>query len=532
MPETVNIRQEYLLATDSSRCELVLLHGWGCNREVWRPLLPALRSWANITLLDLPCLAPGLASAPVSLNSLLEGIFTHSPERAVYMGWSLGGQLALELATMQPDRVAALVTLCSTPCFLEQDGWPGMPAPTLQQFSEAFVADPPAGLRRFDSLQAAGAARPRSLMRSLHALRNDQSSGYLEAGLDWLACLDQRSCCSELTQPQLHLYGDNDDLLAADLAQSMAKLLESVPRAVVGFIEGASHVAPLEQGRAISDSLFHFLQNAERLSASNSTAEPMAKSDVAQSFSRAAQQYDSVASLQRDVGTALLSRLGKLPRQPEIIVDLGSGTGYFCPELVGRFPEADYLGLDLAEGMVRFSRQQHPGARAWMVADAETLPLATESVDLIFSSLALQWCHRPELLFSELGRVLRPGGRCVFTSLGPNTLKELRSSWAAVDQHQHVNTFLPAAALIEATSQHGNLTLAVHEQVYRMEYGKVSELLHELKTLGAHNVNRNRPSGLTGRRVLQGMMRAYEYWREGEVLPATYQVYFGVLEKT
>ncbi len=60
----------------------------------------------------------------------------------------------------------------------------------------------------------------------------------------------------------------------------------------------------------------------------------------------------------------------------------------------------------------------------------------------------------------------------------------------------------------------------------------MSELLHELKTLGAHNVNRNRPSGLTGRRVLQGMMRAYEYWREGEVLPATYQVYFGVLEKT
>ena len=149
----------------------------------------------------------------------------------------------------------------------------------------------------------------------------------------------------------------------------------------------------------------------------------------------------------------------------------------------------------------------------------------------IFSSLALQWCHRPALLFAELARVLRPGGRCVFTSLGPDTLKELRASWAAVDQHQHVNHFLPAQTLLQAVDAQGDATLALHEHVYRMEYDKVGELLHELKTLGAHNVNRDRPNGLTGRRALQGMMRAYESWREEGVLPATYQVYFGVLEK-
>ena len=163
------------------------------------------------------------------------------------------------------------------------------------------------------------------------------------------------------------------------------------------------------------------------------------------------------------------------------------------------------------------------------MGDAEALPLASNSVDLIFSSLALQWCHRTKLLFAELVRVLRPGGRCVFTTLGPDTLKELRASWAAVDEHQHVNSFLPANALLQDASGQGGLQL--REETYRMEYSKVGELLHELKTLGAHNVNRDRPSGLTGRRALQGMMRAYEDWREEGVLPATYQVYFVTLEK-
>lgn len=532
MSGPVKINREYLPATDSPRSELVLLHGWGCSRDIWRPLLASLRPWANITLLDLPCLAPGLADAPVDLEFMVDAILANSPARAVYMGWSLGGQLALELASLQPDRAAALVTLCSTPCFLQQGDWPGMPGETLERFSEAFVADSSAGLRRFDSLQVAGAVSPRPLLRNLQACRSSDSGGHLEVGLGWLASLDQRQRCRELTLPQLHLFGDSDGLLAAAVPQSMIELLDGVEKSAVAVLADASHLAPLEQGEIISGKLLEFLQVSGLLVSEQTDAEPMAKSDVAQSFSRAAQQYDSVAGLQREVGTALMARLGVFSRAPTNVLDLGSGTGYFCPQLVSRFPAANYFGLDLAEGMVRFSREQHPEAGSWLVADAETLPLASESVDLIFSSLALQWCHRPALLFAELARVLRPGGRCLFATLGPDTLKELRSSWAAVDQHQHVNTFLSAEVLMEVVGNEGDMTLALQEQVYRMEYSKVSELLHELKTLGAHNVNRNRPSGLMGRRALQGMMRAYENWRQAGVLPATYQVYFGLLEKS
>ena len=132
---------------------------------------------------------------------------------------------------------------------------------------------------------------------------------------------------------------------------------------------------------------------------------------------------------------------------------------------------------------------------------------------------------------AELARVLRPGGLCVFTSLGPNTLNELRSAWAAVDAHQHVNTFLPGAALLAAAERIPGIELTLQEQSFCMEYTRVRDLLDELKTLGAHNMNRSRPTGLTSRRALQGMLQAYEARRLQGVLPATYEVIFGVLKK-
>ena len=203
----------------------------------------------------------------------------------------------------------------------------------------------------------------------------------------------------------------------------------------------------------------------------------------------------------------------------------------FCPEISERFPQADYIGLDLAEGMARHAQQVLPDY-PWLVGDAEALPLASASVDLVFSSLAIQWCHRPQLLFAELARVLRPGGSCVFTTLGPGTLRELRESWAAVDDHQHVNRFPAASELNDAALAIPEVNLTLDSNCFRMEYPRVRDLLTELKTLGAHNMNRDRPGGLTSRRALQGMLRAYEHWREGEVLPATYDVILGTLERS
>lgn len=531
MSAAVSVEREYLPATEAASVELVLLHGWGCNRDIWRALLPALRPWANITLLDLAGLAPGLGAAPVALDELLANVANAAPPSAVYLGWSLGGQLAMALAARRPEQVSAVITLCSSPRFTATTDWPGMPATSLAQFSRALADNPTTALRRFDSLQIAGAEDGRHLMRVVQGLRRGRSNGPLETGLQWLAQLDQRASWRELKQPQLHLLGERDQLLAADLGCALAELMKGNAGADVQVLMGASHLALLEQADEISARVQQFLERRGLQDQPPSMPPPLAKTDVALSFSKAASSYDSVASLQRDVGNALLPKLEGLDVQPRTILDLGSGTGYFCDELKQRFAQAEYIGLDLAEGMVRYAREHHPQGDAWLVGDAEALPLASNSVDLVFSSLALQWCHRTDLLFAELLRVLRPGGRCVFSTLGPQTLRELRASWAAVDQHQHVNHFVPAETLLQSVRS-GEARLELLEQPYRMEYQKVGELLNELKTLGAHNVNRNRPTGLGNRRVLQGMIRAYEAWRENGILPASYQVYFGVLEKS
>lgn len=531
-PPDMALGGEYLPATAAAEQELVLLHGWGSDRGVWRPLLSQLRPWANITLLDLPGCAPGIDTGALpQLEQALAAVLERAPARAVYIGWSLGGQLAVELAARHPDRVAAVVTVCSNPRFLAEAGWPGMDPAEFARFSAAVESDPGAALGRFDALQVAGAAHPRPLLRQLRLLRRGRAWGQLAAGLAWLEQLDQRAMLPTLAQPQLHLLAGCDGLVPPSLARSLERLLADAPRAAVALLPDSSHAAPLDAGGTLAGLVRQFLQERGLLrSVSAATAAP-AKRDVAESFSRAARAYDSVATLQRDVGSRLLTNLDQLTVSPATVLDLGCGTGYFYPELRRRFPAARYIGLDLAQGMVEYAREQHPGAGDWLVGDAEALPLAADSVDLVFSSLALQWCFRPAHLFAELARVLRPGGRCVFTSLGPRTLCELRSAWAAVDDRQHVNDFLPPESLASAAGAVPGLQLGLGHESFRMEYQRVRDLLAELKTLGAHNMNRERPTGLTGRRALQGMLEAYEAWRENGTLPATYDVLFGVLEK-
>jgi len=533
---------EYLPATGAPEQELVLLHGWAGSRELWRPLLPYLRPWANVTLVDIPGCAPGAASdnsAPPELDAVLAAILECCPPRAVLLGFSLGGQLALRLAALAPERILAAITVCSNPCFVAAPDWPGMARATLDKFARDFAADPGATLLRFGALQVKSAARPQSLLRALRCCtaastrgRADAAAGVLDAGLDWLSTLDLRASAAGLAQPQLHLLAPDDALVPAALEVALSRWLPA--GAALRRLPEPCHLAPLTCPGAIAREVGDFLR-AAGLRGGPSTAAPepppRCKAAVAASFSRAARDYDTVAGLQRDVGAHLLDSLDSVSIEPRTVLDLGCGTGFFAAELARRFPAARYLGLDLAEGMVDYARARCAGTGEWLVADAEALPLASGSVDLVFSSLAIQWCDRPRHLFAELARVLTPGGMCVFTSLGPRTLHELRAAWSAVDERQHVNAFLPAADLHSAARGLPGVRLDLDARDFNLGYARVRDLLHELKTLGAHNVNRGRPPGLTGRRALQDMLQAYEGWRRDGQLPATYEVFFGALEK-
>ncbi len=253
------------------------------------------------------------------------------------------------------------------------------------------------------------------------------------------------------------------------------------------------------------------------------------KRQVAESFSRAAASYDSVAALQRAVGSELLARL-PVELSPRRWLDLGSGTGYFSCALARRFPAAEGLALDIAEGMLRHARPSG-GARHFVVADAECLPLQPARCDLLFSSLALQWCADFAAVLGEAHRVLRPGAILAFSSLCVGTLQELRDSWQAVDGFVHVNRFRRFDDYQRLCAASGLEILLLDSQAQVLHYPDLRSLTHELKALGAHNLNPGRPGGLTGRARMRALLDAYERFRQPRGLPATYQVVYGVLRK-
>ncbi len=253
------------------------------------------------------------------------------------------------------------------------------------------------------------------------------------------------------------------------------------------------------------------------------------KRQVAASFSRAAASYDSVAQLQRDIGHELLARLPE-ELSPSRWLDMGCGTGYFSRALAVRFEQSEGVALDIAQGMLEHARPLG-GARHFVAGDAERLPLQAGSCDLVFSSLAVQWCADFAAVLGEAHRVLRPGGVMAFASLCVGTLHELRESWRAVDGLVHVNRFRLFSDYQQLCRDSGLRVVSLESRPQVLHYPDVRRLTHELKALGAHNLNPGRPGGLTGRARILGLVQAYEAFRQAEGLPATYQVVYAILEK-
>ena len=247
---------------------------------------------------------------------------------------------------------------------------------------------------------------------------------------------------------------------------------------------------------------------------------------VRRSFDRAGAGYDAVAVLQSDMRDRLLQRLDSAGEAPRVILDAGAGTGHASYALKRRYPRSRVIAVDSAFGMLRAAgREPWRGHFHRVCADAQHLPLANASVDLILSNLMLQWCDR-DAAFAEFRRVLAPGGCLRFTTLGPDTLFELRAAWASVDSDSHVNRFFDShdwsAALVRA-----GFAAPLLEVVYcTLAYAEVRDLAADLKAIGAHTVP-GRPKGLTGPRKFAAMQAAYETFRREGRLPATYEVIFG-----
>jgi malonyl-CoA O-methyltransferase len=247
------------------------------------------------------------------------------------------------------------------------------------------------------------------------------------------------------------------------------------------------------------------------------------------SFESDAAAYDQAAALQQEVGQRLLQRLDLVKIQPDRILDLGSGTGQSIPDLLARYKKAQVVALDIALPMLWRARKRGRWLRKprCVCADAECLPFADSSFDLVFSNLMLQWCVELEVVFTELQRVLRPGGLLLFTSFGPDTLRELRGSWQQVDGYSHVNAFADMHDVGDALLRTRFADPVMDVERLTVTYADVWKLMRELKQIGAHNVTAGRPRGLTGKARMQRLVGAYEQYRSQGVLPASYEIVNG-----
>ena len=250
---------------------------------------------------------------------------------------------------------------------------------------------------------------------------------------------------------------------------------------------------------------------------------------VRRSFDLAATGYDESAVLQAEVRHLLLGRLDYVTLEPDVILDVGCGTGHAARALQDRYPRAQVVAFDLSEGMLREAqrRQSQPPGFARVCGDAVRLPFAQATVDLLFSNLTLQWCTDLDAAFAEFRRVLRPQGLLNFTTFGPDTLIELRNAWAQADDCRHVNEFADMHDLGDGLIRAGLAEPVMDVERFTLTYTDVVALMRDLKAIGAHNAASTRPRGLTGRAALAAMRAAYETHRRDGVLPATYEVVFG-----
>jgi len=239
----------------------------------------------------------------------------------------------------------------------------------------------------------------------------------------------------------------------------------------------------------------------------------------------AADGFDEAAFLHTEIRDRLLERLEWIALEPARILDLGCGTGAAHPTLSERFPDALVFGVDQAERMLALASGK---GRSVVCGDALRLPIADNSVDLIFSNLALNWCEPAADAFREARRVLRSPGLFSFTVFGPDTLREFRAAWADADSHPHVHGFTDMHNVGDALVQAGFSEPVMDAETLTVTYSDVRGIVADLRGAAANNCSPARNRGLTGRSAWNRMLAAYEALRDDQSrLPVTMEIVYG-----
>ena len=229
-------------------------------------------------------------------------------------------------------------------------------------------------------------------------------------------------------------------------------------------------------------------------------------------FDRAAATFDGADFVHATTREGLLHRLGPMRVEVNTVLDVGCGTGPARQPLSKHFRRARVIGVDLSLGMLRQAQQK----RSWfnrapaIQADAAALPFADHVIDVVFANLLLPWVDDPAAFFREANRVLRRDGLLLFSTLGPDSLLELRRAWQAADEHEHVNPFLDMHDVGDAAVRSGLRDPVLDVDRLTVTYEKPAALFRDLTAVGGRNSLRDRRHSLTGRRQFGAMTEALD----------------------
>lgn len=264
------------------------------------------------------------------------------------------------------------------------------------------------------------------------------------------------------------------------------------------------------------------------------------KSRVRAAFGQAANQYDANAILQAQVRDEMLDRLGLVNLQPTSILDAGCGTGLGSRALRKQYPQAQVLSLDFALPMLK-QTQLHAQSQSFIqqltqrwkakqqhavCADIEALPIAEQSMQLIWSNLAVQWCNDLDQVFRQFYQTLEAEGLLMFSTFGPDTLKELRA--AMPHENTSVSRFIDMHDIGDALVRAGFQAPVLDVEQYTLTYDSVTAVMRDLKSIGAYNATAGRSKGLKGRGFMQSLTENYQQFclPDGK-FPATFEVVYG-----
>lgn len=243
--------------------------------------------------------------------------------------------------------------------------------------------------------------------------------------------------------------------------------------------------------------------------------QPSSITHVRRQFLRAGRDFDAHSAVFESVGQRLLDRLDLLAISPKRVLDLGCRSGYQLNTLQQRYPEAHIVGADPAPGTPAkpprsWSKwlRRSPNNFDRLACDPHALPFADETFDLVVSNLLLPWCHAPHVVFNEVARILAPGGALLFTSVGPDTLKEYRAAWASIDSYLHCFGLLDMHDVGDILMAAGFAAPVLDRETLHVDYPSIHALQQELRFLGAANVASGRRMGLMAPSVRNALERA------------------------